>query len=294
MADNVLMAQLPIAPTEGYEDAIVIPEITANNFEIKHGLLNLVQTTSSTQAVSSDVAELKDLGVGISSRLEKNKPQLAPLVNQPVGSSMTAPQTHGVSKTVFERYVTANDAVLRNCKKHKVKTAIPNGKSGLHAFKSMLLLLASTSVFWKLLHWTKAVNHDAEVTKDTMHPANNGSTENVQPPVVQIQSRNQNPEPNEVLGFSNVIASGQFTPYSEGLLFLMLLQLSSFWGHEPPPPLPNQEQYLPEVRKELKLCEAKTVEPSVNEPPEVELKELPPHLEYAFLEGDDKFCCYNC
>ncbi|GJU98251.1 hypothetical protein Tco_1327522, partial [Tanacetum coccineum] len=26
----------------------------------------------------------------------------------------------------------------------------------------------------------------------------------------------------------------------------------------------------------------------INEPPEVELKELPPHLEYAFLEGDDK------
>nr|GEV54398.1 DNA-directed DNA polymerase [Tanacetum cinerariifolium] len=27
---------------------------------------------------------------------------------------------------------------------------------------------------------------------------------------------------------------------------------------------------------------------SINEPPEVELKDLPPHLEYAFLEGDDK------
>ncbi|GJX99684.1 reverse transcriptase domain-containing protein [Tanacetum coccineum] len=26
----------------------------------------------------------------------------------------------------------------------------------------------------------------------------------------------------------------------------------------------------------------------LKEPPEVELKELPPHLEYAFLEGDDK------
>ncbi|GJX88835.1 reverse transcriptase domain-containing protein [Tanacetum coccineum] len=37
--------------------------------------------------------------------------------------------------------------------------------------------------------------------------------------------------------------------------------------------------------EESKICEAKTVEPSINEPPEVELKELPPHLEYAFLEG---------
>ncbi|GJR30081.1 hypothetical protein Tco_1019235 [Tanacetum coccineum] len=45
---------------------------------------------------------------------------------------------------------------------------------------------------------------------------------------------------------------------------------------------------MPGVRKELKLCEAKTIESSVDEPPEVELKELPPHLEYAFLEGNDK------
>ncbi|GKC05507.1 hypothetical protein Tco_0997117, partial [Tanacetum coccineum] len=43
MDDNRNMAQLLEAPTEGYEDAIVVLEITANNFEIKHGLLNLVQ-----------------------------------------------------------------------------------------------------------------------------------------------------------------------------------------------------------------------------------------------------------
>ncbi|GKD28023.1 hypothetical protein Tco_1234237 [Tanacetum coccineum] len=42
----------------------------------------------------------------------------------------------------------------------------------------------------------KAVNQDVEVTKDTMPPADNGSTEDVQPPVVQIQTRNPNPEPN--------------------------------------------------------------------------------------------------
>ncbi|GKC38550.1 hypothetical protein Tco_1050934 [Tanacetum coccineum] len=37
-----------------------------------------------------------------------------PPVNQPVAHQGPAPQTHGVSKTDFERYVTANDAVLRN------------------------------------------------------------------------------------------------------------------------------------------------------------------------------------
>nr|GFC38968.1 reverse transcriptase domain-containing protein [Tanacetum cinerariifolium] len=37
------MAQLLQAPTEGYEDAIVVPAITVDNFERKHGFLTLVQ-----------------------------------------------------------------------------------------------------------------------------------------------------------------------------------------------------------------------------------------------------------
>nr|GEX32317.1 reverse transcriptase domain-containing protein [Tanacetum cinerariifolium] len=45
---------------------------------------------------------------------------------------------------------------------------------------------------------------------------------------------------------------------------------------------------MPQVRKELKICEAKTNKYLNDEPPKVELKDLPPHLEYAFLEGNDK------
>ncbi|GJT48945.1 reverse transcriptase domain-containing protein [Tanacetum coccineum] len=41
MADQRTMAQLLQAPT--YEDEIVVPAITADNFELKHGLLTLVQ-----------------------------------------------------------------------------------------------------------------------------------------------------------------------------------------------------------------------------------------------------------
>nr|GFC12480.1 reverse transcriptase domain-containing protein [Tanacetum cinerariifolium] len=39
------MAELLQAPTEGYEDAIVIPEITANNFELKHARIWLKKET---------------------------------------------------------------------------------------------------------------------------------------------------------------------------------------------------------------------------------------------------------
>ncbi|GKC61044.1 reverse transcriptase domain-containing protein [Tanacetum coccineum] len=41
MADNRTMAELLQAPTEGYEDAIVVPAITADNFKLKHSLLTL-------------------------------------------------------------------------------------------------------------------------------------------------------------------------------------------------------------------------------------------------------------
>ncbi|GKA29673.1 reverse transcriptase domain-containing protein [Tanacetum coccineum] len=66
-----------------------------------------------------------------------------------------------------------------------------------------------------------------------------------------------------------------------------ILLLESFLNDDPSPP-PNQGNYLPEIRKELKICEAKTDKSSIDEPLEVELKDLPPHLEYAFLEGDNK------
>nr|GFB12518.1 reverse transcriptase domain-containing protein [Tanacetum cinerariifolium] len=135
----------------------------------------------------------------------------------------------------------------------------------------------------------------------------------------------------EVLGFSDVIASGNPTPYDDPIVsttsptltpfrdsdFLLfeeadafldleddpnspefypfyndpegdILLLEAILNSEPLPPLPNHKQYMPSFKKELKVCEAKTVKSSADEPPKVELKDLPPHLEYAFLEGDNK------
>ncbi|GJV40698.1 putative ribonuclease H-like domain-containing protein [Tanacetum coccineum] len=67
-----------------------------------------------------------------------------------------------------------------------------------------------------------------------------------------------------------------------------ILRPDSILNSDPSPPPPNQGNYLPEIRKELKVCEAKTDKSSIDESPEVELKDLPPHLEYVFLEGDNK------
>nr|GEU85100.1 reverse transcriptase domain-containing protein [Tanacetum cinerariifolium] len=48
MADNRTMAQMLQAPIEGYEDAIVVPPINANNFELKQTLIDLVQSNQFT------------------------------------------------------------------------------------------------------------------------------------------------------------------------------------------------------------------------------------------------------
>nr|GFD54921.1 reverse transcriptase domain-containing protein [Tanacetum cinerariifolium] len=67
-----------------------------------------------------------------------------------------------------------------------------------------------------------------------------------------------------------------------------ILLLEAFLNDEQSLPPPNQGNYLPEVRKELKIYEAKSKKSSIDKPPEVELKDLHPHLEYVFLEADDK------
>ncbi|GJV13875.1 reverse transcriptase domain-containing protein [Tanacetum coccineum] len=48
MADNRTVTQMLQAPIEGYEDAIVVPPINANNFKLKQPLINLVQSNKFT------------------------------------------------------------------------------------------------------------------------------------------------------------------------------------------------------------------------------------------------------
>nr|GFC55634.1 reverse transcriptase domain-containing protein [Tanacetum cinerariifolium] len=94
-------------------------------------------------------------------------------------------------------------------------------------------------------------------------------------------------EADAFLGLEDDPNSPKINPFyydSEGDILLLEAILNS----EPLPSFPNHEHYLPSFKKELKVCEAKTVKSSVDEPPEVEFKDLSPHLEYAFLEGDNK------
>nr|GEY71725.1 reverse transcriptase domain-containing protein [Tanacetum cinerariifolium] len=182
----------------------------------------------------------------------------------------------------------------------------------------------------------KVVERETEVTKDTVPPTNNGSTKDVQPPSVQVETLVPNSEPvvtliakpvtkralidvyareltlrvnneavtfnldqtlrysanyndmmanridvidmdckeysQEVLGLFDVIASGNPIPYYDPIVSTSSPALTPFG---------DSDFLLEEVDAFLTLEDDPTS-------PEVELKDLPPHLEYVFLEGDDK------
>nr|GFC27139.1 reverse transcriptase domain-containing protein [Tanacetum cinerariifolium] len=66
-----------------------------------------------------------------------------------------------------------------------------------------------------------------------------------------------------------------------------ILILEALLNNDPEPPS-NQKDYFPSVRKDLKVVELKN-QSFDDVPPEVELKKLPPHLEYAFLGENEKW-----
>ncbi|GJX36452.1 reverse transcriptase domain-containing protein [Tanacetum coccineum] len=61
-----------------------------------------------------------------------------------------------------------------------------------------------------------------------------------------------------------------------------ILYLEKLLNEDPSPTLP------PMKNDNLKQVDVTLTKPSIEEPPELELKDLPSHLEYAFLEGTDK------
>ncbi|GJS89914.1 reverse transcriptase domain-containing protein [Tanacetum coccineum] len=136
------------------------------------------------------------------------------------------PQPQVVTNAEFSNYMKANDAILKNMKTNmttlasstndlknmlgqfmKMNTAFTSGsgtlpsntitnpredlkgittRSGV-AYKGPTILTTSSS--------PKEVEHETEVTKDTVPPTNNGGTEDVQPPFVQVETQVPNSEP---------------------------------------------------------------------------------------------------
>ncbi|GJU03551.1 reverse transcriptase domain-containing protein [Tanacetum coccineum] len=196
MDDNRTMDQLLEAPTEGYEDAIVVPEITADNFELKH-----------------------------------------------VSSTLPVPER-------------PEDPVVDLIDVYKGELTLRVGK------KAVTFNLDQTSRY--------SSNYD-DMTANRID-------------VIEMSCEEYS---QEVLGFSDLIASGNPTPYYDPIVstssptltpfgdsdFLLLEEADAFLTLEDDPISSEVDDSYYDSEGGLFFFLT---------------ADLPPHLEYAFLEGDDK------
>nr|GFB78844.1 reverse transcriptase domain-containing protein [Tanacetum cinerariifolium] len=123
MADDRTMAQMLQAPIEGYEDAIVVPPINANNFELKQTLINLVQSNQFTgsqtrppgfhQPIQQNNNQNRFQGKNLNQNRQPNQGALYQN-RQPQNPNFQALPQNAVTQGKFEAYTTANDANMNN------------------------------------------------------------------------------------------------------------------------------------------------------------------------------------
>nr|GEZ88817.1 reverse transcriptase domain-containing protein [Tanacetum cinerariifolium] len=168
---------------------------------------------------------------------------------------------------------------------------------------------------------SQAIEREIEVTKDPVNPINNESTKDVQPSVVQVENPIQNSEPIVssiiepvvapvrtfhfpadfvvvdfdvdprvplILGRSFLKTERSLIDVFEGELTLRVGKEAITFNLDQTSRYSANYNDRTANRIDVIDMASKTDKSSIDEPPKVELKDLPPHLEYAFLEGNDK------
>nr|GEY03618.1 reverse transcriptase domain-containing protein [Tanacetum cinerariifolium] len=402
-ADQRTIAQMLQAHTEGYEDAIVVPAITADNFELKHGLLTLIQNKQFFRHDKEEPHAHVRYFNKITSTLK-----FPNVLNTSIKLMLFSFSLEGAARIWLEKepprsIFTWDDLVLKfisqffpPSKTTNLRNEITNFQQRFdesfseawNRFKDLLRACPhhGFSELHQLYTFYNALNSkDQDSLNSAAGVSTNTSTSGISPDVAELKdmvkallldknNQNQSPAtmkaveescvtcggahsyrncpatdgnvyrdniqeffsqafavnynqgntsyrppmmsnqigppgfPREVLGFSNVIASGNPTPYYDPIVsttsptltsfgnndFLLeevdaflaieddpaspefyqphlnpegdILLLEAFLNDDPSLPLPNQGNYLLEVHKELKICEAKYDKSSVDEP----------------------------
>nr|GEW46153.1 retrovirus-related Pol polyprotein from transposon 17.6 [Tanacetum cinerariifolium] len=338
MADNRTMAQMLQAPIEGYEDAIVVPRINANNFELKQTLINLVQTKPITTrsgisydgppipppVMEKEAEATKDTELPSTKNIQPPSVQVHEKDKEPVDTPFAVPKTKTnlpyPSRLVKEKLHEKDDILAA-----KFMEIFRDLHFELSFADALVHIPKFAPMFKKLL------NNKDKLIELTKTPLNENCSAMSLKKVDLIDATCEEYS-QEILGFSDVVASGNPTPYYDPIVsnssptptpfdesdFLLLeeadafiaidnepisseidatyydlegdiLILKALLNSDPLPPLPNQKDYFPGIHKDLKVIEPKEDKSSNDEPPEVELKELLPHLEHAFLGDNNKW-----
>ncbi|GJR28767.1 hypothetical protein Tco_1104999 [Tanacetum coccineum] len=159
-----------------------------------------VSSSSSTHGISPDVAELKDMVKAL--LLDKKNQTPTPALVKAVEESCVTcggahsyrncPATdgnvyHDNIQELFPSSISSGTLPSNTITNPKVDLKGITTRSGVSYQGPMIPTTSSLP--------PKVVERETEVTKDMVPPTNNGSTKDVQPPVVQVQSQVPNSEP---------------------------------------------------------------------------------------------------
>nr|GEV26798.1 DNA-directed DNA polymerase [Tanacetum cinerariifolium] len=328
MADQRTMAKLLQAPAEGYRDAIVILAILGENFELKHGLLNLVTSKEFCGFEKEDphahihwfnkitsMIKYKDVpNASIKLMLFPFSIKGAARIWLKKISFVHAHITVSHQIDTFYNFLTLTDQDLFN--------ATVGGNLLTKTPKDALILIENKSKVY--------TSRNRPVVSKV---STNTSTSGLSPDVAALTDavkalllKNTTPPPASVKAVeeNNIQAyvSAAVVNYNQGNAghrpsSVAHQEVGLFWYLVAPDPLSPQflvpppweeerkeEESKGDIRlikeilnndtysllplKDLKCEELKSVKSSVDEPSELELKDLPSHLEYAFLEGTNK------
>ncbi|GJW20973.1 reverse transcriptase domain-containing protein [Tanacetum coccineum] len=351
MADNRTMAQMLQAPIEGYEDAIVVPPINANNFELKQPLINLVQSnkfTVSSKLQPPKPSRFKSVNQAIPFPNPRNEakaittrsgasydgPPIPPPVveKEPeVTKDTELPSTEDIQPPLVQDQNKDKEPIKEPSFAQKSKTSLPYPsrlqKKKIRKFYFpadfvVLDFIADPRVplilgrpFLRTAHALIDVyegeitlrNDDQSLTLkcgDTPSISYNNLESLKKVDLIDVTCEEYS---QEVLDFSDSVAYGNPSPGYDPIVsnssptltpfgdsdFLLLEEADTFLAIADDPTSPKVDDAYYDSEGDILLLESllnicKSAESSNDEPPEVELKDLPPHLEYAFLADNNK------
>ncbi|GJW74623.1 hypothetical protein Tco_0133993 [Tanacetum coccineum] len=253
MADNRDYAQLLQAP-RGVRGANYVAALTTEVSELKNMMKTMLVEKQRAQAPEPLKAVEQSCVTCGGAHSYRNCPATNGQVYQPPTSQppvyqaqpyqAPAQQMQGVSKTDFENYVKANDAVLRNMQNQGPKFTKSNSQFNRHA------LQIRECQYRFIFGYGELPQYSQDVPLDLICDLESGNPTSYYDLMYSTSSSN----------FNSIRGTGD------------ILLLEAILNSDPSPPPPNQGNYFPEILKDLKICEANNEKSSVNEPPEVELK----------------------
>nr|GEV27771.1 hypothetical protein [Tanacetum cinerariifolium] len=304
MTDNRTMEEMLQAPTEGYGDDIVIPDILEENFEVKTGLLSLIQANQFHGFESNNphhhIISFNRITSTLKFRDVPNdaiKLMLFPYSLEGAVKFATTPVNENCSAVILKKLpekLGDPDKFLIPCDFPEFDECLALADLGA----SINLISLST---WRKLSLPELTSTPfLRIERALIDVYGEEITLRVDDEAITFKSGN----PTETSNLIIALSSFSLTPFEGGDFILEDIEacltsksiplgiddtdfdlegdirlLEELLNKDPSSsPLPS---------KELNVEEIKTVKSSINEPSKLELKELSSHLEYAFLEGTD-------